>query len=169
MLSNNKRLCFRTRYGIVIAFSLFLVSQSLAQHQETHIKFSETGSAIQEIPSLNGNKIRIQLEKPKSDGPFPVLIGVEGDYVETDDPFLHEFGHSFDDIVGRNIRGCPMSEWWEVLQALKTEPFPDWYYNHPSEYVANAVDLFFNSDRTNRHLEMNNPSIFQLLQELRAR
>ena len=78
MLSNNKRLCFRTRYGIVIAFSLFLVSQSLAQHQETHIKFSETGSAIQEIPSLNGNKIRIQLEKPKSDGPFPVLIGVEG-------------------------------------------------------------------------------------------
>jgi len=55
-----------------------LASHSFAQGQKTPIKFSKTGYALQEIPSLNGNKIRIKLEKPKGDGPFPVLIGIAG-------------------------------------------------------------------------------------------
>ncbi|MGD9276890.1 MAG: hypothetical protein PVJ67_06995 [Candidatus Pacearchaeota archaeon] len=97
-----------------------------------------------------------------------ILIGIEGDYVGMDDPFLHEFGHSFDDRVGEHLRSYPMSEWSEVLQALKSEPFPKSYHGHPREYVANSVDLFYRSDRTNRQLSGSNPSMFQLLRELES-
>ncbi|MBN1995735.1 MAG: hypothetical protein JW953_23815 [Anaerolineae bacterium] len=42
------------------------------------IQFSSGGVASLSIPSLNGNKIAMRVQKPAGDGPFPVLIGVAG-------------------------------------------------------------------------------------------
>ena len=45
---------------------------------ESNIVFSDTGTALLAIPSLNGNHIQIRIVKPEGDGPFPALIGVAG-------------------------------------------------------------------------------------------
>lgn len=78
MLSIIKALYFKKSHTIVVIFSLLLACQSYAQQQDASNNLSKTETAIQEIPSLNGNKIRIKLEKPKGAGPFPVLIGIAG-------------------------------------------------------------------------------------------
>jgi hypothetical protein len=46
--------------------------------QTPEIQFSDSGTALLSIPSLNGNQIAIRLVKPEGEGPFPVLIGVAG-------------------------------------------------------------------------------------------
>jgi hypothetical protein len=52
-------------------------AQSTAE-PESEISFSDTGTALLSIPSLNGNQIEIRITKPEGDGPFPALIGVAG-------------------------------------------------------------------------------------------
>ena len=42
------------------------------------IDFPSKRIIYQSIPSLNGNKIVIRIQKPEGNGPFPVLIGVAG-------------------------------------------------------------------------------------------
>jgi len=46
--------------------------------EQQEIQFSSSGTASLSIPSLNGNRIAIRIQKPVGDGPFPVLVGVAG-------------------------------------------------------------------------------------------
>jgi hypothetical protein len=45
---------------------------------QPEVDFLPSGTAFLSIPSLNGNKISIRIQKPEGDGPSPVLIGVAG-------------------------------------------------------------------------------------------
>ena len=45
---------------------------------QPEVDFLPSGTAFLSVPSLNGNKISIRIQKPEGDGPFPVLIGVAG-------------------------------------------------------------------------------------------
>jgi alpha-beta hydrolase superfamily lysophospholipase len=51
--------------------------QSTAE-PESELAFSDSGTALLSIPSLNGNQIQVRITKPEGDGPFPALIGVAG-------------------------------------------------------------------------------------------
>lgn len=107
-------------------------------------------------------------------------IGIDGNYVcESSEWFLHELGHSFDDRIGEYIswrkffgkqrkQEKSLSKWGDVLQAIALEPFTNEYFEHPREYLANALDLFYTSNETNKQLRINNPTIFKLLSSLQT-
>jgi hypothetical protein len=63
--------------GCVGGEEVTAAAQSTAE-PESEISFSDTGTALLSIPSLNGNQIEIRITKPEGDGPFPALIGVAG-------------------------------------------------------------------------------------------
>jgi hypothetical protein len=94
------------------------------------------------------------------------FIGVKGNYVGEDDHTLHEYGHNYDYQIGWYFFGKPLSETKRVLEAVKKEPFVDRYYNNPREYIANSFDNFYNSKKTKKNLEKNNPTIHKILSEI---
>ena len=103
-----------------------------------------------------------------------IFIGLYGDYyLKNRDIFLHELGHAFDDIIGYNVYGHPISELLEIQNIIETEPFEDLpnqkikgYYNkHPREYVANSFDMYSNNDETNNYLKVNHNKIWNIIND----
>ncbi len=96
-----------------------------------------------------------------------VLMGIHGVYVPgRRDIFLHELGHSFDDLVGTRMQGMSLSATDKVKGAIQTEPFDIDYCNHPREYVAQTfADLCWNR-ATRRELRQKHPQIHKLLSEI---
>lgn len=92
-----------------------------------------------------------------------ILIGINGNYVGMRDPFLHEFGHSFDYWIGEHFFGEPLSETNGVKSAIETEPFFGSYFQHAPEYVANAVDCFYRNRLTKWRLKQRHAMIYQIL------
>lgn len=104
-----------------------------------------------------------------------VLIGISGNYIKhsQESLLLHEFAHCFDDLIGDHYFGKSISEKINFKKLSKEEPFyyahmrSPYYYNlHEREYVANAIDLFYRNENTNKELRLNNPTIYKLLSSL---
>jgi Pro-Pro endopeptidase len=99
------------------------------------------------------------------------LIGINGDYYPSDpisleNIFLHEFGHGFDDLIGKFFCNKYISEMEEIIQAAEEEPFKAKYFNYPIEYVAKSVNYFYSNYHSRKKLRENQPTIFEILNEI---
>jgi len=93
-----------------------------------------------------------------------VLIGVDGDYIPIDlELALHEYGHSFNDEIGRFFFGESLSETPIVLDAIQKRPFNFNPWNDPHEFVAHSVELFYSC---RYEFELQQPEVHEFLREL---
>jgi len=111
----------------------------------------------------------------------PTSGGIFVKISSNEDTILHEFGHSFDNAIGKyicfsirmgglDLFNKPLSSKKSVLRAIKNEPFVSWGsdLSNPKEYVAHAFQLFYSSDESRKQLEEKNPTIFQLLSKIES-
>lgn len=85
------------------------------------------------------------------------------------DILLHEVGHAYDILIGKKLYRKHISEEIEkeIKKFIKKEPFEDNYYNlHVQEYIANAFDLYYSSDKTRNELGNNHTGIFNILEKI---
>ena len=98
-----------------------------------------------------------------------IFLGVVGNYQGLWDPSLHEYGHAYDFIIGEYFFGQRLSRTQTVLNAIKDEPFSWSFFSSPIEYVANSFDLFYDSSETREELRVNQPMMYNLLEDIERR
>lgn len=79
--------------------------------------------------------------------PKAVLIGIEGDYAKSDsEASLHEYGHSFDDLIGREFYKMPLSSTPKVKDILKRkrELYSNKDLKEISKNIAESIGQFLN-------------------------
>ena len=98
-----------------------------------------------------------------------ILVGIEGNYAKTGSHlFLHEFGHCFNDEIGRILFKKPISETDAVVSAIQREPFLslNGYLQRPKEYVAHSIEKFYLDETTKLYLKIAHPRIYGILSNI---
>lgn len=95
-----------------------------------------------------------------------ILLGIKGDYLPSQKPTLHEYGHAYDQFVGQYLFNKNLSKTELVLAAVKTQPFNNSYFSRPEEYIANCVDYFYDSPENRKSLEYHQPTMHNFLSAL---
>jgi hypothetical protein len=101
-----------------------------------------------------------------------VFLGVRGTYrnlVKLDFIPLHEYGHCFDDLIGRFYFGQSMSNSPELLEQIRQYPFGNEAADKPKEYVAHNFVWFYGPSFYNKgdySMEEMRPELHQLFTEI---
>ena len=99
-----------------------------------------------------------------------VLLGILcGDFQGRIGAALHEYGHSYDDKVGKRFFGKPLSKTIIVEDAIEQQPFRDPYLNRPREHVAESVNDYHGNSWEKKQLREKHPVMFNLLNYLERR
>jgi hypothetical protein len=98
-----------------------------------------------------------------------VLIGIEGNYPygQSENDALHEYGHGFDDGIGKRLLGVSLSDTFTVLETVaKAARIPNPYNLHPREFAAYAVTQYYKSRADRMTFETSFPKMAKLLRAM---